>query len=57
VWVFDESPGVTPNQHRLDRATKQCRDKDELVELATVKAMAIAQLEAARDIGLTSFQM
>ena len=33
------------------------RDKDELVELSTVRAMAVAQLAAARDVGLTSFQM
>ena len=41
----------------LGGAMQNCRDKDELVELSTVRAMAVAQLAAARDVGLTSFQM
>lgn len=40
----------------LGNAMQKCRDKDELVELSTVRCMAIAQLTAARDVGLTSFQ-
>lgn len=41
----------------LGNAFAFCRDKDELVELATVRGMAIGQLAAAKQVGLTSFQM
>mmetsp|Transcript_13871 Transcript_13871/g.45253 ORF Transcript_13871/g.45253 Transcript_13871/m.45253 type:complete len:689 (-) Transcript_13871:570-2636(-) len=51
--TFDQAQEVVD---MLQAATARCRDKDELVELATVKAMAVAQLHAAKDVGLTSFQ-
>ncbi|KAJ8602721.1 hypothetical protein CTAYLR_003769 [Chrysophaeum taylorii] len=51
---FDQAQDVVD---MLATATTKCRDKDELVELATVRSMAIAQLSAAKDVGLTSFQM
>uniref|UniRef100_A0A7S3K1R0 Uncharacterized protein n=1 Tax=Aureoumbra lagunensis TaxID=44058 RepID=A0A7S3K1R0_9STRA len=52
--TFDQARDVVD---MLDRATVHCRDNDELLELSTVRAMAIAQLEAAQNVGLTSFQM
>ena len=51
---FDQAQAVVD---MLGGAMQNCRDKDELVELSTVRAMAVAQLAAARDVGLTSFQM
>lgn len=51
---FDQAQEVVD---MLANATQKCRDKDELVELATVRCMAIAQLAAAKEVGLTSFQM
>jgi len=51
--TFDQAQEVVDMLHT---ATARCRDKDELVELATVKAMAVAQLGAAKLVGLTSFQ-
>lgn len=51
---FDQAQAVVD---MLGGAMQHCRDRDELVELSTVRAMAVAQLAAARDVGLTSFQM
>ena len=47
---FDQAQAVVD---MLGGAMQNCRDKDELVELSTVRAMAVAQLAAARDVGLT----
>mmetsp|Transcript_25496 Transcript_25496/g.87517 ORF Transcript_25496/g.87517 Transcript_25496/m.87517 type:complete len:447 (+) Transcript_25496:950-2290(+) len=41
----------------LGNAMTHCRDKDELVELSTVRCMAMAQLTAAKAVGLESFQL
>ena len=54
-WSLEISP-----VRSSDDGVYQCQvrsEKDELVELSTVRAMAVAQLAAARDVGLTSFQM
>ena len=51
---FDQAQDVVD---MLGEAMAHCRDKDELIELSTVRCMAIAQLSAAKDVGLTSFQM
>jgi len=51
---FDQAQDVVD---MLGDAMQHCRDKDELIELSTVRCMAIAQLSAAKDVGLTSFQM
>ena len=51
---FDQAQAVVD---MLGGAMQHCRDRDELVELSTVRAMAVAQLAAAWDVGLTSFQM
>jgi|AntAceMinimDraft_5_1070358.scaffolds.fasta_scaffold143390_2 hypothetical protein len=39
----------------LEGAIGQCRDPAELVELCTFCCIAAAQLEAARDLGMSSF--
>jgi len=39
----------------LTGAIKLCRDKDELQELCMTRAVARAQIEAAKDLGLSSF--
>lgn len=39
----------------LEGAIGQCRDPTELEELCTFKSIATAQLEAAQDLGMTSF--
>lgn len=40
---------------QLETAIGQCRDPSELVELCTFSCIASAQLEAARDLGMSSF--
>lgn len=49
---FSETEAIVS---QLEAAIEQCRDPAELVELCTFCCIAAAQLEAARDLGMSSF--
>ena len=50
--TFDEANQVVST---LTKAAEKCRDREELAELCTVRAVAAAQIEAARELGMDSF--
>jgi len=50
--TFEETEGIIAG---LDEAVENCRDPQELVELCTLRCIAAAQLEGAKDLGMTSF--
>jgi len=50
--TFDETERIVAD---LENAIQQCRAPDELQELCAFSCIASAQLEAARDLGLSSF--
>ena len=49
---FHETEAIVAD---LDCAIKNCRDPTELQELCTFASIASAQLEAAKDLGMSSF--
>lgn len=49
---FEETEGIISG---LAKAISQCRDPTELVELCTFSCIASAQLEGAKDLGMSSF--
>ena len=49
---FSETEAIVAD---LEKAIEQCRDPAELVDLCTFSSIASAQLEAAQDLGMSSF--